>query len=137
MPNHTPLPLFLVAMALIASCATAPDQPLADHVHRITTTVTVTDSAILPAPTVAIPAFSSVVWRNRGSQPLEVSIAATVCGQCETVLGFQNAERGVHSVAIAPGSVASLCFHKAGKFPFVAKVGATEQHGEIVVGGGP
>lgn len=134
MQHESPLPLFLATLAF-ASCATAPEQPQADHSHRITTTVTVTDAALLPAATVAIPAFSSVVWRNRGSQPLEVAIDGTSCGTCETILGFAPAEHGVRSVAIAPGAVASICFHEVGKFPFVTRLGGAERRGEIVVGG--
>lgn len=135
MPNHSPLPLFLVALALVASCAANPGSVDGDHTHRVTTTVTVTDQAILPTANVEIPAFSSVVWRNRGSAPLEVAIEATSCGTCETVLGFAPAAHGVRSVAIAPGSVATICFHEVGRFPFVTRIGSDERRGEIVVGG--
>lgn len=133
MPDHSPLPLFLVGLALAASCATAPEQPAALHSHRVTTTVTVTDQALLPQAAVTIPAFSTVVWRNRGSQPLVVAIAATSCGDCETVLGFAPADHGARSVAIAPGAIASLCFHDTGRFAFTATVGTTAHHGEVVV----
>lgn len=136
MSKHSPLPLFLVGAAMAASCAVRPDTA-ADHSHRVTTTVTVTDAAILPAATLAIPAFSTVVWRNRGSRPLEIAIEATSCGVCDTVLGFHQAEHGVRSVAIAPGSVASICFHDVGNFPFIARSGGDERHGAIVVGGAP
>lgn len=134
MRNPSSLPLFLVALALVASCAATADHS-ADHTHRITTTVTVTDAAILPTAEVEIPVFSSVVWRNRGSAPLEVAIEATSCGTCETVLGFAPADHGVRSVAIAPGSVATICFHELGRFAFVTKIGGNERRGEIVVGG--
>lgn len=137
MPQPRPLPLFLVALAVGASCASAPDEPAAVHSHRTTTTVTVTDAGLLPQPTVAIPVFSTVVWRNGGSQPLVVAIEAASCGDCETVLGFRAADHGARSVAIAPGSVASLCFHDAGRFAFTATVGATAHRGTIVVGGAP
>lgn len=97
--------------------------------------VTVTDVAVLPSPHLAIPMLSSVLWRNRGSQPLEVTIHAKTCGGCETVLGFAPAGDSACAHAIAPGSFASICFHEAGTFPFVAKIGDHEQRGEIVVGG--
>ena len=136
MPCHRPVPAFLAVLAIVASCA-SPEPPRADHVHRFTTTVTVTDGAILPAADFTIPAFSSVVWRNRGSAPLEVTIQAASCGTCETVLGFQPQPQGVRSVAIQPGAVASICFHTVGKFPFAAKVGDREQRGAITVAEAP
>jgi hypothetical protein len=134
MPRPTILFAFLAPFAATGGCATA-EAELLDHTHTVTTTVTVTDNAILPKPRVAIPVYSAVVWRNHGTAPLEVSISATTCGGCETVLGFAPSEKGACSIQIPSGSVASLCFHYAGEFPFVAKVGDREQRGEIVVGG--
>ncbi len=53
------LPLFLAGAAFAASCAVRPDTA-ADHSHRVTTTVTVTDAAILPAAMLAIPFCADV-----------------------------------------------------------------------------
>jgi hypothetical protein len=122
--------------ALLAACTTRPEPATgtADHVHRVTTTITLTDTAVLPSPTVDIPNLSTVVWRNRGTAPVQVEIAATTCGGCETVLGFAPAANGARSVAIAPGCVASICFHVQGSFPFVARSGDRDQRGTIRVG---
>lgn len=117
---------------LLAACAS--ETPIQDHAHRITTTVTITDSELLPTPTVPIPAFSTVVWRNRSTQPAQIAVTAATCGSCETVMGFAPSEAGARSVAVAPGAVATLCFHQQGHFAFVAKTGASELQGTIVVG---
>jgi hypothetical protein len=121
----------------LAVCAIndAPVQSPMDHGHRFTTTVTVTDTELRPAPSIDIPAFSTVVWRNRSSQPLQVEVDAVTCGSCETVLGFQPSDAGARSLTIAPGSVATLCFHAAGRFHYVAHVGSNDLDGSIEVGG--
>jgi hypothetical protein len=75
-----------------------------------------------------------VVWRNRSTQPAQIAVTAATCGSCETVMGFAPAEDGARSVAVAPGSVATLCFHRPGSFVFTATSGATELQGTIVVG---
>src|SRR5688572_5061485 len=89
--------------ALLTACTTRPDAApgTADHVHRITTTITLTDTAVLPSPTIHIPNLSTVVWRNRGTAPVQIEIAATTCGGCETVLGFAPAGNAARSIAIA------------------------------------
>jgi hypothetical protein len=122
-------------LLFLAGCTTRPDTApgTSDHVHRITTTVTVTDAAVLPTADVDIPVFSTVVWRNRGSSPMHVDIAAAACGRCETVLGFEPTAAGARSLPIAPGSVATICFHERGDFPFVVS-GAREHRGTIRVG---
>jgi hypothetical protein len=130
------LPVLLAAAAVAAGCGSAPPDGSAEHRHRTTTTLTVTDDAILPSARVVIPTFSSVVWRNRASVPLEVTIDATTCGRCDTVLGFTPSPNGARCTAIAPGSVASICFHADGTFPFKTRLGGSERTGEIVVGGG-
>ena len=119
-------------LLLLAACASEP--PIQDHTHRITTTVTITDTQLLPMPTVPIPVFSTVVWRNRSSQPVQIAVLAATCGKCETVMGFAPAEDGARSVAVAPGAVATLCFHQQGNFVFAAKSDANELQGTIVVG---
>ncbi len=48
-------------------------------------------------------------------------------------MGFAPDPDGARSVALAPGSVASICFHDEGSFPFVAKLGVGEQRGTITV----
>ncbi len=125
---------FLTA-TLLAACGAAPEP--AGHVHRVTTTVTVTDDGLLPAATVTIPVFSTVVWRNRGTHPLAVKVEATACPSCDTVFGFVTGEDGARSVSLEPGAVATLCFHGQGSFPFVARVGDHEHRGVIEVGGMP
>jgi hypothetical protein len=119
----------------LACCTTRPEPAVGagDHVHRITTTVTVTDTAVLPTADVDIPVFSTVVWRNRGTGPMHVAIEAAACGRCETVLGFEPSATGARSLAIAPGSVATICFHERGNFPFVVS-GAGDRRGTIRVG---
>ncbi len=74
------------------------------------------------------------MWRNGGGGPLQVDIDAAACGECETVLGFHPGEHGARSVAIAPGSVATICFHDQGVFPFVARLGGNGLRGTIRVG---
>jgi hypothetical protein len=115
-------------------CAAA--EPAPHVVHRHTTAVTVTDYGLLPEPVVLIPPFATVVWRNRGSAPLVLQVEGSACPGCDTVLGFSAASAGARSAAVAPGEVATLCFHDPGAFAFVARLGAIEHHGVIRVGGG-
>lgn len=120
-------------LLLLAACASP--APIQDHTHRITTTVTITDAALLPAATVPIPVFSTVVWRNRSSAPAEIAVTAATCGTCETVMGFAPGDGGARSVAVAPGAVATLCFHQPGSYPFTASTGGQQLQGTIVVRG--
>jgi hypothetical protein len=122
---------------LLAACATPPVASSAPHQHLHTTTVTIDERGLMPASEVHVPVFSTVVWRNRRSEPATIDVAATACPECETVLGFTAAPDGAHSSAIAPDGLATLCFHTAGTFAFVVKVGASEQRGTIVVEGTP
>ncbi|MBL8756237.1 MAG: hypothetical protein JNK15_23280 [Planctomycetes bacterium] len=101
----------------------------------MTTTVTVTEAGVMPLADVRIPAFSTVVWRNAASVPLRIAIDAAACPDCETVLGFAGSAAGAHAAAVAPGQVATLCFHDAGTFPFVLQLGGREHRGTIVVEG--
>lgn len=137
MPRSHPTPLRLLALLLFSASCSSPPPAVADHRHRTTTTLTITAAAVLPMATVTIPAWSSVVWRNRGDQPLEVSIRAAACPACETVMGFAAAADGARSIAIAPGAVASICFHDVGTFPFVATLGGVTHRGEIRVAEAP
>lgn len=123
-------------VCVVAGCTTHTDfaEGLGDHAHRITTTVTVTDTEVLPTASVDIPVLSTVVWRNRGTRPLQIDIEATSCGSCETVMGFEATTNGARSLAIAPGSVATICFHTVGEFPFVAQGGERRHTGVIRVG---
>lgn len=125
----------LLTTALLASCGAAPE-PIG-HVHRFTTMVTVTDQALLPAASVSIPAFSTVVFRNRSAHTMSIEIESAACPSCDTVLGFAAGANGARSTDIAPGAVATLCFHAPGTFPFLAHVGGTEHRGKIEVGGAP
>jgi hypothetical protein len=124
----------LAVAAIGAGCATPAHEP---HEHTITTTITVTDDAVLPQAVVPIPVVSSLVWRNRGTAPLEVSIRMTTCGGCETVMGFRAVADGARAMEIAPGAIATICFHERGAFPFVARIGGAEYRGEIRVGDAP
>lgn len=120
------------ALAWLAACAGSP--PPANHSHTITTTVTVTNDALLPGASVAIPAMSTVVWRNRSTNDLEIRLDTVACPQCDTVFGFVPNETSAHSTTIRPGAVATLCFHSPGSFPFVARLGDKEHRGTIEVG---
>lgn len=120
-------------LGLVAACSAAPEAD--GHRHRHTVTLTVAEQALLPAAEVAIPAFATVVWRNGGAVPIVVEVDAAACNACETVLGFTATEQGVRSVSIPPQGVATLCFHDAGRFPFLARGNGADQHGTIVVGG--
>lgn len=122
--------------ALLAACGSAPE-PEPTHTHRITTTVTVTDEALLPAAAVTIPAFSTVVWRNRTAQDLSIELEAAACPSCETVYGFVAGPNGARAATIGAGAVATLCFHSPGSFPFVARFGSREHRGTVEVGGAP
>lgn len=120
-------------LVLAAACSAAP--VVDGHRHRHTVTLTVGETAMLPAAEVAIPAFATVIWRNDGKVPIVVEVEAAACNACETVLGFAATEHGVRSVAIPPQGVATLCFHDAGRFSFLARGNGADQHGTIVVGG--
>jgi hypothetical protein len=133
-----PLGLFLFGFLfglLSSGCASAPAESAAPapHVHRITTTVSVTDDALLPHADVRIPDASTIVWRNRGSAPLHVDIDIVTCGGCETVMGFHGDPKGAHSTDIAPGAIATICFHQLGTFGFTARIGDHEHRGTITV----
>jgi hypothetical protein len=104
--------------------------------HTHTATVTVTDRDLLPDPVVAIPTFATIVWRNLASAPLTIEVQAAACHECDTVLGFAPIDAGARSVAVAPAGIATLCFHDAGTFAYVARAGDVEHHGVIQVGGG-
>ena len=124
-------------LILAAGCASAPDEttPRA-HVHRVTTTVSVTDDALLPRADVHIPNASTIVWRNRGTAPLHVDIDIVTCGGCETVMGFHGDPTGAHSTEVAPGAIATICFHKLGTFAYRARIGDHEHRGTITVADG-
>jgi hypothetical protein len=50
------------------------------------------------------------------------------------VLGFAPGPNGARSLPIAPGGIATLCFHDAGTFPFTARLGGVTVHtGSITV----
>jgi hypothetical protein len=51
------------------------------------------------------------------------------------VLGFEPTKDGARSAAIGPGGLATLCFHDAGTYAFVAVQNGVEQRGSIEVGG--
>ncbi|HEX5054475.1 MAG TPA: hypothetical protein VFZ65_22035 [Planctomycetota bacterium] len=123
--------LALVTVAATA-CQGAPTPP--EPVHQQTVMLTVTDTELRPEPLVVIPTFATVVWRNAGSQPMSIDVGGATCNDCDTVLGFEPAARGARAPAIAPGDVATLCFHEAGSFAFVARVGSTEHRGVVQVG---
>lgn len=122
-------------LALLCGCATAP-KDTGHHAHAHTATITVTATGLQPGATVVVPTFATVVWQNRTGAPLEVAVDGAGCNDCDTVLGFAAAGQGARALAIAPGAVATLCFHDAGSFGFVARGDAGEWRGAIEVGGG-
>ena len=131
-PHPRPRSPFAVLLSLAASCSGTPAPAV--HEHTITTCVTVTDDALLPAPAVTIPAMSTVVWRNRSANELSIELDSASCPNCDTVFGFVPGEGGARSAKLAPGAVATLCFHALGTFPFVARTGGKEHRGSIEVG---
>lgn len=124
--------VFAVLAAGLLSCGTAAP---GGHVHRHTATVTVTENGLLPGPTVSIPTFATVVWRNRGTHDLTIEVDAATCPDCDTVLGFAAGDHGARSTTVSPGAVVTLCFHEAGTFPYTARLGGVELRGSIDVGG--
>lgn len=125
--------LFL-ALAFWSACAEAPpplDPPI--HQHRVTTTVSIGDGGVAPRADVRIPVLSTIVWRNLGAAPATIEIELATCGRCETVLGFAPGPNGARSLPIAPGGIATLCFHDTGTFPFTARLGDTVHTGSITV----
>lgn len=131
------LPLIALAMTTaVGGCAGPPPTP-AGHLHTHTATVTVTDTALLPDPAVSIPTFATIVWRNQATAPLVIEVTAATCHQCDTVMGFANVATGARSVTVAPGGIATLCFHDAGTFGYEARVGAATHDGVIQVGAKP
>ncbi|MBK8978703.1 MAG: hypothetical protein IPM29_22625 [Planctomycetes bacterium] len=129
MPRST----VLAAALVCAACGSvAPDHP--DHFDSVT--VTVTDTGLAPADVVHVPRFGTVVFRSAvAGAPIDVAVARPIGGSapCSTLLGF--ADEGGRSAAhgIAGAGFASLCFHDAGRFPFVVEVGGRELHGTVVV----
>lgn len=134
MPRSRPS-LVLALAAVLSACAGAPT-PASAHAHNETATVIVTDRGLLPDPVVAIPTFATVVWQNRADAALTIEVSAAACNACDTVVGFTQIDTGARSAAIAPYGVTTLCFHDAGTFAYVARVGDVEHHGVIQVGGG-
>ena len=133
------MPLRLSALPLglafaLTACGGAPPPADAPHSHLHTTMVTVTDQALLPSPTVRIPILSTVVCRNRSTAPLRVEVTSASCGGCDTVMGFTPGTTGARTADVAPGAIATLCFHQLGSFPFVAHTGSGELRGTIEVG---
>lgn len=118
------------ALASWSACAGTPP-PI--HQYRVTTTVSIGSFGVAPRTDVQIPVLSTVVWRNLGAAPVTVEIELATCGRCETVLGFAPGPNGARSVPIAPGGIATLCFHDAGTFPFTARLGDTVHTGTITV----
>lgn len=138
MAAHFPsacLALGILGLTLAAACGTGPEPK--GHVHRFSSTVTVTDDALLPHATVVIPAFSTVVWRNRATKEMAIELEAAACPSCDTVYGFTAGSNGARSATIAPGAIATLCFHAPGTFPFVARTNGKELRGAIEVGSAP
>ncbi|MCA8949763.1 MAG: hypothetical protein KDE27_09690 [Planctomycetes bacterium] len=125
-------------LLLFAGCAGAPDAEAmhdAARAHRYTATVTVTADALLPTADIAIPAFSTVLFRNGTEQTITVDVHAAACNDCDTVLGFEPSVDGVRSAPIAPGAVATLCFHEGGEFRYVANGIEPALAGIVRVGG--
>jgi hypothetical protein len=124
-----------IALLLLSSCTAAPASPslALSHRHRITTTLTVTEAAVLPSNDARIPVMSTLVWRNHTGQPLQIDIAAAACNDCDTVLGFTAAAAGARAIALAPGGVATLCFHDPGSFAYVTRTGSLVHDGTVHV----
>lgn len=131
--GRRPATTALVLLALGTTACSTPPPPVG-HVHRHSATVIVTEAELLPSPAITIPAFATVVWRNRSAQPMTVEVAAAACPECDTVLAFTAGERGARSTRIAPGAVATLCFHEPGMFAFTAQLGDVTHRGTVEVG---
>jgi hypothetical protein len=131
------LSLSVLPLVLVLGCTSSPrPQPTGpSHRHRVTTTLTVTADTVLPADEVRIPVMSTLVWRNRTDQPLQIDIDAAACNQCDTVLGFAPAAAGARAVALAPNGIATLCFHDAGVFAYTTRSGDRVRRGTIRVEG--
>lgn len=137
-PARHQVPLLL--LAALCGCAAAPDAPqVHQHAHRHshTATLTIADAGLLPAAAIAVPTYATVVWRNQTGAPLAVDVLAAACNDCDTVLGFLPGADGARATQVPPGGIATLCFHDAGTFEFVARAGAVEHRGTITVGGTP
>lgn len=128
--------LSLLALGAAGACKSAADPADHDHNHRYTTMVTIADDRLLPAAEVAIPAFATVLWRNNTASPVEVAVEKALCNACDTVLGFAAVDGGVQSAPIAPGAVATLCFHEPGEFAFTVAGAGAPRRGTVHVGGG-
>ena len=127
---------FALPLVLLFGCTSTPGpQPTGlSHRHRITTTLTVTADSVLPASEIRIPVMSTLVWRNRTDLPLQIDIASAACNQCDTVLGFTKVGTGARAIALAPGGIATLCFHDAGVFAYTTQSGDRVLEGTIAVG---
>lgn len=121
---------------LLAACA-APT-PATPHVAA--ETVTITDTGLLPAPTVHVPRFGAVLFRNAApSATCEVTVDRPLAPTraCSTTLGFADHGLRTRTEPLPPRGIASLCFHDEGTFPFAVVVGGRTFEGTIVVGGRP
>jgi len=95
--------------------------------------VVLTDRQLLPADGLRIPRYSTLVCRNRTSAPVDIHIGSVACGTCETVFGFEPDGDGAQAMQIAPGAIATLCFHDIGSFPISVHTGSGDQRNTIVV----
>lgn len=143
MPGPNPwggVPARLALCCVLAgtACSGAPS-PATNHFASAT--ITVTDRGLEPGPDAAIPAFGTVVWRNAsatdGVLELVVERPFEPSEPCATTLGFHAADGRSAAWPIAPGELAALCFHAAGRFAWRATLGGRELRGTIRVGGAP
>lgn len=121
------------ALVFLAACA-APPPTEADPHHR-TTMVALTDRGFLPAGEIRVPAMATVVFQNRTQNAVAITVLGAACPACDTVLGFSAALEGARTEALPPGSIASLCFHEPGHYPFRATTagGSVRQGGTLRV----
>lgn len=137
MPDGKHAILLAGALALAAACSSGAPVAAGLHQHATAVTVIVTEGGLLPAATVRIPEFATVVWRNDTKAPMQVDVEAASCGWCETVFGFTDVAGSARAVAVPAGGVATLCFHAPGTHAFLVDLGSVRLRGVVEVGGAP
>jgi hypothetical protein len=138
--NNPSLALFALWVVAVAGCVTRRASSGDPHAaHRRAAAVVVAPS---PAGTaradvlLRVPLYASVLWQNDTAGEVVVDVVGGTCNGCDTVVGFLPSEGGAKAAAMPAGGAVSLCFHTAGRFPFVVRSAGGEvlSRGVVAVG---
>lgn len=121
---------------LLAACVSPP--PATPHLAA--DTLTITADGLRPGPTLRVPRFGAVVFRNaEPASTAEVTVDRPLAPTeaCASTLGFDDHGEHSRTQPLPPRGLASLCFHDEGTFAFSVAIGGRTFEGTIVVGGRP